>query len=316
MRITDHHGLALADIVPEEVAQRPWRGSDKHIDVVRLPNPPDDFLPELAGLGFVHKPELLSWRAELGPDEEEFLARLATKPRQDIRRSIQRAEAALTLTVHDTLPAPLLDRFLDLYRSRVAEMTYGITIACRYRDAMLDGPDKYYGVFAMDGAEIAGGCLVRECPDEETVRIRFSAVTEEWRRASLARTLYFGAMRVARDKGFKWVTLGDEPNLYGHLTKMGLFPFKVAMGFHPVPSQDNHDPEGRDLADLVLTGTHLSGPGLMLGYVPGRRHERQLTGYVISDEPVDLKRIAAPFLDAVVQVPPGERAASAAVPLP
>ncbi|MET7835801.1 GNAT family N-acetyltransferase [Micromonospora sediminicola] len=310
MRISDHHGLAVAEMEPDELARRPWRCDDRHIDVVRLPDPPADLLPELTGLGFVHKPELLSWRAELGPGEEEFLAGLATKPRQDIRRARHRADAALTLTVHDTLPASLLDRFLDLYRSRVEQMTYGITIACRYRDAMLHGPDKYYGVFAMDGEEIAGGCLVRECPDEDMARIRFSAVTEEWRRASLARTLYFAAMRVARDKGFKWVTLGDEPNLYGHLTKAGLFPFKVAMGFHPVPSQDNHDPEGRDLADLILTDAHLSGPGLMLGYAPGRQHERQLTGYVISAEPVDVKPMAAPFLDGVTVVPPGERVAS------
>lgn len=309
MEITDQHGLAIAEIAVDEVAGAPWRHPSRHIDVVRVLEPTGHW-DELAASGFIHKPELLSWMAELGPNEDEFLSRLDTKARQDIRRAQHRATAALRLVVHDTFEPDLLDRFLALYRERVEAMAYGITIACRFRDRIIDGrPDRYFGVFAMDGNEIAGGCLVRECPAEgNAVRIRFSAVAERWRTASLARTLYFAAMRVARDKGFKWVTLGDEPNLYGHLTKAGLFPFKVAMGFRAVPSQDNFDDEGRDIADLVLPGAKLSGPGLMLGYAPGRHRDRLLTAHLISDTALNTRRFAAPFLAGVELRRPGEPA--------
>ncbi|BFU45610.1 hypothetical protein KRMM14A1004_38470 [Krasilnikovia sp. MM14-A1004] len=38
--------------------------------------------------------------------------------------------------------------------------------------------------------------------------------------------------------GFAHAMLGDEPNLYGHLTQPGLLVFKADSGFIAVPSQD------------------------------------------------------------------------------
>lgn len=304
MEIVDRAGLAVALVGAGELADRPWLAGTEPVDVVRVVAPPAGARADLDALGFIHKPDFLCWRAELGRDEPEFLSRLETKARQDVRRARARAEAALRLEVHDGLMPEVLDPFLTLYRERVETMTYGITIACAQRDRLLGAQgEKYYAVLATDAGELAGGCVVRECPEEDAVRIRFSAVTEAWRRASLARTLYFAAMRVARDKGYRWATLGDEPNLYGHLTKAGLFPFKVAMGFECVPSQDFHDADGRDTADLVLRLDNLSGPCLIAGYAPGGG--RALTLHLISEEPLDTRRFAAPFLSGVEQRGPG-----------
>lgn len=130
------------------------------------------------------------------------------------------------------------------------------------------------------------------------VRIRFSAVTPEWRSASLARTLYFSAMRTAREKGYKWVSLGDEPNLYGHVAKAGLFRFKAAMGFECVPSRDNHDPRGRDVADLVLNLDNLCDPCLVLAYSPDGV-DGELSAHLFSATEQDPRHYAAPFLAGV-----------------
>ncbi|MFF1360968.1 GNAT family N-acetyltransferase [Streptomyces sp. NPDC058297] len=301
MDIVDEHGLSVGLITPAELAARPWLGSGRPIDVVRMPEPPAGSSHELAAAGFVRKPELLCWKAELGSDEAEFLARLENKSRQDIRRARARAESALRLSVHDRLVPEILDPFLTLYQDRVAEMAYGIPIAVRQRERLLGGAEKYFAVFAHEGDELVGGCVVRECPDEDAVRIRFSAVTEQWRRHSLARTLYFAAMRTAREKGYRWATLGDEPNLYGHLTKAGLFSFKVNMGFRCVPSQDFNDIEGRDLADLVLSLTNLSGPCLMLGYAADPAEDRTLRAELFTDDPAgtDPRKYTAPFLAGI-----------------
>ncbi|MGX6601658.1 GNAT family N-acetyltransferase [Micromonosporaceae bacterium Da 78-11] len=306
MEITEFHGLSIARITPGDLSDRPWASSREHIDVVRLPDPPAGAWTELAEAGFIRKPAWLSWIAELRDDEGDFLSRLDAKARQDIRRAHKRAEQDLELVVHDRLDAATVDRFLELYRHQVADMTYGVAIACQQRDRLLSGDEKYFGVFALQAGEMVGGCLVLECPDQEAVRIRFSAVTDRWRRDSLARTLYFAAMRTARTKGYRWATLGDEPNLYGHLTKAGLFPFKVKMGFHCVPAQDFHDKSAADEADLVLRLDHLCDPCLILGYDPDSTTGRELMAHVIADPPADLRRYAAPFLSGVHERPLGQ----------
>ncbi|GAA4921785.1 GNAT family N-acetyltransferase [Streptomyces coeruleoprunus] len=297
MKIVDEHGLSVALIEPAELALEPWLSAGEHIDVVRMPKPPADTVDALTARGFVVKPEMLTWVARLGPDEDTFLARLENKSRQDIRRARRRASAALREEVQDRVDAETLDRFLALYEERVAGMQFGVPYARRHRETVLNGPQKYFAVFAFEGDELVGGCLVAECPEQDTIRIRFSAVSESWRRDSLARTLYFTAMRTARLKGFTWATLGDEPNLYGHLTRAGLFSFKVNMGFEAVPSQDFGDPTGCDEADLVLNLSALQDPCLILGYASGPHSaDRKLVGHFITEDDSRLDEFGAPFL--------------------
>jgi len=264
VHIVDEHGLTVAMIEPGELETRPWL-CQPEVDVVRLAAPTPDTIANASSLGFAHKPEMLTWRARVDETEAAFLARLATKTRQDVRRAQRRALArGVRIETQDPITAETLDDFLGLYEARVAEMRYGVAYGSRHREEFLTG--RYYGVFAFAPEGLVGGCLVLESPEVSGVRMRFSAVTEEWRRDSLARTLYFAAMDEARARGFAWATLGDEPNLYGHLTQPGLFEFKVAMGFECVPSQRFGDPTGVDEADLVVHLGSLADPSLILEY--------------------------------------------------
>ncbi|MEU8676971.1 GNAT family N-acetyltransferase [Streptomyces sp. NPDC048560] len=306
MKIVDEHGLSVALIEADDLVTKPWSSSDQHIDVVRMLRPPAELRSDLAAGGFIRKPEMLTWMARLEADEDRFLGRLENKSRQDIRRAQRRAAAALREVVQDEVEAATLDLFLALYEERVSTMQFGVAYARRHRETVLNGPQKYFAHFAFDGDELVGGCLVLECPEEDAVRIRFSAVSETWRKSSLARTLYFAAMRTAREKGYTWATLGDEPNLYGHLTRAGLYAFKVNMGFTAVPSQDFADPTGCDEADLVLNLTTLADPCLVLGYAdPLDDTERALSGIFVTEEGVELSRFAAPFLKEMETRPPG-----------
>lgn len=310
MEVVDRYGLALALIEPKELVEEPWRSADRHIDVVRMPDPPSAVWAELDARGFVRKPSLLTWVGELGPDEEDHLSRLERTTRQDIRRARRHAAAAgLREVVEDPVSPRTLDLFLALYAERVAGMTFGVPFALDYRDAVLHGPRKFFGVFAFDGDELAGGCLVLECPAADALVLRFSAVTERWRRSSLARALYLSAMRAGRSRGYSRATLGNEPNLMGHLTRPGLFCFKRSLGFRPVPSQEFADPQGGDEADLVLSLRTLSDPALILGYAgTGREAGSRLAGRLISTAPQETAPYAAPFLESVTVHRPGEPA--------
>ncbi|AXK31913.1 GNAT family N-acetyltransferase [Streptomyces armeniacus] len=314
MEIEDRYGLAVAHIGPAELGDEPWLRTDRHVDVVRLPDPPAALWDELAARGFVRKPALLTWVAELGPDEDTYLADLDRTARKSVRRARRHAaEAGLREVVEDPVTPAALDRFLALYKERVAEMRYGVPFALDYRDAVLHGPRKFFGVFAYEhGAgnggpdgELVGGTLVLECPAAGALVLRFSAVSERWRTSSLARSLYLAAMREGRERGYERATLGNEPNLLGHLTRPGLLRFKAGLGFRAVPSHEFGDPHPGDEADLVLRLDALSDPALILGYAggdpaaPGR-----LAGRLISRTAVDPAPYAAPFLESVtVQAP-------------
>ncbi|MQY12353.1 hypothetical protein SRB5_24860 [Streptomyces sp. RB5] len=303
MEIRDLYGLALAVVGPDELAAEPWTRAPEHIDVVRLPEPPAGALPA----GFVRKPASVTWAAELGADEESFLARLDRRGRRDIRRSRERArDAGLRQVTEEPVSEATLDAFLGLYEERVGDMRFGVPFALGYRDAVLHGPEKFFGVFAWEGDELVGGTLVLERPGADTAVLRFSAVSAKWRKASLARALYTAAMDVARAKGYRWATLGNEPNLLGHLTRPGLLVFKTDLGFAAVPAQDFADPQLTDEADLILSLAALDDPTLILGYADQEDPaDRRLAGYLIREAPVDAAVYTVPFLTAMHQRRPG-----------
>ena len=310
MEIRDLYGLTVALIGPDELADEPWTRAPEHIDVVRMPQPPAVSWAALAARGFVRKPATVTWAAELGADEAEFMERLDGRGRRDIRRARQRAEAAgLRQVTEEPVSEHTLDAFLKLYEERVGDMRFGVPFALQYRDVVLHGPEKFFGVFAFEGDELVGGTLVLECPADDTAVLRFSAVSAKWRKVSLARTLYPAAMDIARTKGYTHATLGNEPNLLGHLTRPGLLVFKTDLGFRAVPSQDFADPQGTDEADLVLSLAALNDPTLILGYADQTDPSgRRLAGHLICEAPVDAAVYAAPFLTPMHQQRPGGRA--------
>lgn len=303
MEIVNHRSLSVAHITVDELADRPWLHTDSHIDLVRITSPRTESWDELAEAGFLRKPNMLTWRAELGRSEEEFLlTRLSPKGRKFMRRCRRQAESELEISEHDQLEPELLDPFLNLYQQQIDTMRHGVAIAVQQRERILGGGEKYLGIFARQGGELVGGCIVRECPDQSAIRIRFSAVCPRWRKLSLSRALYLAAMQVGRDRGYRWVTLGDDPNLYGHVVKAGLINFKVSMGFQCVPSQDFHDPDGVDQADLVIELGRLADPVVVLGYTSSDPEDRSLRPYVLSD--TSLQPFEIPFLAAPVRATP------------
>ncbi|RLV04332.1 hypothetical protein CTZ27_10185 [Streptomyces griseocarneus] len=320
MEIIDDFGLPVALVTPADLPAEPWRGMTESVAIVRMTDPPHALRPGLTRRGFVCKPSTVTWLAPLGEHEGEFLRTLPHKSRQYVRRARRHIAAhGLREVVEDRISPASVDKFLTLYEDQVARMRYGVAFARRNRETILHGPQKYFGVFLFDRDELVGGCIALECPDERAARIRFSAVTDRERAAGVPRALYCTAMRVAREKDYAWATLGDDPNLYGHIARPGLFTFKARMGFRAVPSQEFGDPYGCDEADLVLSLDRLSDPTLMLEYLErpeygapdsgtaahGPTGGGTLRSCVIARAPVDTRDYSARFLAATVVRPPG-----------
>lgn len=269
MELSEDFGLpiAVAD-VDEALALRP-ADAPPGVALVRVVDPPRRRWAALASAGFVPKPAWLTWLAPTGASDEEYVAGLPTKARQDLRRAVGRADAAgLSVRVQQPIRPDALDAFLRVYQRRIAEMAHGVGFAGQLRDAMLRS-ERDLAVFAYDGDRLVGGCLCLDSPEDSAVRLRFSAVEPTWRAASLARVIYLEAFRWARQRGYRWVTLGNDPNLYGHVAKAGLFFFKARLGFNPVPAGSFGGVFPGDQADLLVSLADLADPVLMLEYADG-----------------------------------------------
>lgn len=266
MLVHDDMGLSIAEADPGEALAACRDGALPPAALLRVVDPPAGTWAELAQAGFIRKPAWITWYAPAPGSAEQYLRRLLRKDRQDVARAVRRVEAAgLRVRLDQPVGAPLLDAFFELYDAQIAAMDHGVPFAHRSRDAILAGAGTF-AVAAFDADGLAGACICTEDPAVDAVRIRFSAIRPSWRSAGLARVLYLRAALVAGERGFRWVTLGNEPNLYGHVAKPGLLTFKAGLGFRPVPAGRFGADRAGDVADRLLSLATLTDPTVMLGY--------------------------------------------------
>ncbi|MFI1195245.1 GNAT family N-acetyltransferase [Micromonospora sp. NPDC020750] len=273
MHVRDDYGLTIAEADAQQALAAHRAGDLPPVALIRVPAPPRDAWADLARAGFVRKPSWLSWRAPTPRSVDDYAARLARKARQDLRRAIDRAAGAdVHIEVHQTLSGDQLDPFLALYENRVNGMRFGFSFAGSMRAGMIDNP-RTFGVFAYEKGKLVGGCLCREYPEDNSVWLLFSAVESRWREHSLARVIYLHAFEETGRRGCPEVTMGNDPNLYGHVAKPGLFLFKTRLGFEPVPAKPIGRAPAGDCADLLLSVGALTTPVVVLGYADDDSHD-------------------------------------------
>lgn len=262
-------GLPVAVVDVDEALSGDWQQHRHAVDVVRVQDPPPLLWGALAAAGFLPKPQVVTWRAATASCEDEFLSGLARKDKQNIRIARRRAKADnLAITV-GPVDAALLERFLPIYEAQVARMVHGWSVATEHRERILADADSYFAVCAWEGDILVGASINQQSKERDEVRARFSAVVADQRQASLTRVIYLEVVRVARELGFLMVSLGSDPNLYGHLVKPGLFSFKSRLGFVPVPSHLVDPESGSDQADRVVGFSAITDPSFVLSYAEG-----------------------------------------------
>jgi hypothetical protein len=156
-------------------------------------------------------------------------------------------------------------------------LVHGIALARRLGPDIVDKPD-YVAILAFLGSRLAGATICQHCPKQDMLRLRFSAVEPDQRRASLSRVVYLEAVALSRRAGHRWTSLGNDTNIYGHIVKPGLLGFKASLGFRPVPSQAVLPGDGNDEADYIVDLRTFTDPTVLLGY-PRRAGPPSSTGW-------------------------------------
>lgn len=105
-----------------------------------------------------------------------------------------------------------------------------------------------------------------------------------------------GTAPSADQHALAWAGLGNDPNLYGHAVKPGLFAFKVRLGFEAVPSTTVDPDDGQDEADLIVGLSRLGDPSFVLSYADPREPAAlQLDAFTRAGDPAP-RPPEAPFL--------------------
>jgi len=294
--LTEFYGVPMAFVDADEALGGEWSAYRGRVDVVRVDPAPEDCWPELRAAGFVPKPKMVTWMAGTAEDDESFLASLGRKERQTVRSARRALEAEGLKVEVRPVDECLMSEFLPLYRQRVAEMKHGWAVADEQRDAVLSDAKAYFAVCVHRGPILDGCALVRLDAETGRARIRFSAVDSQRRQSSLARVLYLEAVRVARESGCSQVSLGTDPNLFGHIAKPGLLGFKGRLGFSARPAHLVDPGAGNDQADLVIGLTQLTDPAMVLGYADETPSNRLRLEVFTCETGLDLRPYAASFL--------------------
>lgn len=259
-------GLSMALVDVDQALDGQWQAHERDVDLVRVQDPPVDAWPLLRKAGFLPKPQVVAWRAEALATEEDYLRTLGGKDRHDVRTAYRHAAGLGLTTGVEPLTAPLLTEFLELYERQVSTMRHGWAVAVDQRDAILAEAETYHAVTVRSGGSLVGACLNQDLAANDEIRARFSAVAAEQRSGSLARLLYWETLGEARSRRRRWVSLGRDINLYGHVVKPGLFSFKSRLGFTAVPGQVLEPGSGSHQADRVVGFAELTDPTLLLAY--------------------------------------------------
>ncbi|WP_020672454.1 GNAT family N-acetyltransferase [Amycolatopsis nigrescens] len=267
MEIETAHGLTTGLLDAGEALEADWASLRDRVDLVTVVDPVAECWQSLRRAGFAIKPAWVTWISPVDESDEAFLDRLSVSERRNVRAALRAvAGHGYEMKVTHPLDAPSFDAFLDVYERQISTMRYGIPFARLQREEILEQGADYFLVQVFEGSTLVGCCVCWKRDDVSTVQIRFGTTAPDSRRNRLVRAMYLRVFQAARELGFRNISLGTDPALYGHIAKPGLFGFKSRLGFTPIPARLFGSADDPDEASRVLRLGTLSEPSVLLSY--------------------------------------------------
>lgn len=264
VEIKEQDSLVIAVVSREEVDSRRWLHSNRAIDVVRLHESETLDKAERSELGFLNRPRYINWWSSLRDCEDDFVAGLTATERRNIRLGLKAIqEESLRVEVRVGLTEEVLDNFLVVYDEQISGMVHGKNYARRFRDEILSSGKEYVSACAYSGSYMVVGSIWWMRPQESMLQMRFSASRPDARSSRVMRTVYMEAFRFARESGYSYGSLGNDPSLFGHLVQPGLFNFKSRLGFTPIPAGALSSQFAGVFIEKIVSMRSLSDPSLL-----------------------------------------------------
>lgn len=266
----------------------------------------DDGWAALSDPDLVVRPTWVHWAAPVEGGTDEILARQSRQQRSRTRKAMRLLDS-MTMQLCEPVDGPLLREWEQLYTAQLRRLERGRNFFALSRREVLESGHAL--ALWRVGDRLVSGCVIGPRPDRRAFLLRFSAVAEDHRDEELPRGMYALLADLAAKRGMRWLTLGNDANFYGALTRPGLCAFKLRIGFRPVPADLFGVTTCRTVVERV---THLDGletPVLRFGYQRVRGPDATIADFVDGPDALGLVSVCGPDGSNVVleSLPPHRR---------
>jgi len=208
----------------------------KDTDIVYIFEPKD--IAKYKKQGYFHKPYKITYELSIPESKDEFLYSIKRNKRKRILKAIRECqEKGIKIIKQKELKKETFNEWYNIYESNIESKEKGRVFADR--EWFDRNGHKMCGVIAKKGDMIIGGVLLTKKTDR--MSISFSSSIKEYLHLGLNDILNLEAIFLAKELDFDLMERGMDMNLYGHHLSPGLFVFKTALGFKPVPKESKGD---------------------------------------------------------------------------
>lgn len=257
-RLEQFFDLTIATVVPGETppAEAHW---------VRIAEPSGRLVEELGRQGWFHKPCTVTYVARVAPSAEAYIARAFRRGKRGRPRRLLR-EVPRRFREELDPEGRCFPQFEELYRRTIVAKPRGKDRLAEHREGF--GPGCL-GFYLHDGAQLAAGILAFE--DGDGLSVGYGAFDPAHRAEELELYLLMRAMREAHRRGCRVMALGMDTNRYGHHLTLGLAPYKLGLGFIPLPAAGTElvKIQRRDVFEEGLFFWGFDGGGGLAGHLFG-----------------------------------------------
>ncbi|MFI9503644.1 hypothetical protein [Nocardia sp. NPDC052566] len=257
------------NLVPEDLGSLPGTAYGSPDDCgstkpdVRLIRHENGIGCENAEFGYT-RPLWVAWTAPLTNGSETLLARQSKSTRRRSKAIIRQA-TELEERIEPEVRRETLKEWKKIYDRHIASMPTGLNVVDKY--ASLDNLTNLSFAGYFDSGEMHAGVLFDTGSDPSTARVRLSAATPNARDAGLLRGLYHRVADYGASLGCDSMSMGFDPNLFGHVVQPGLCVFKLRIGFDPAPAQRYADNPGYiDVTECVVGPSGIDASLLLFEY--------------------------------------------------
>lgn len=198
-------------------------------DAVRVFNPSETIIDKYAGV-YTLKPSILFWYLETPLSIDEYLTKLSHNYKLLLKKSLIYEKNKLNLFVENYINKERLDDFYCLYREQITKIKNGIDVASQDYHEFISNPEKYAGIYIYENNELLAGMLIIKHFNKNTIRAVYMA-DRKHKKISTSRLLYYHLIEYGIQHNYDYISLGCDPNLYGHIVSVGLLLFKTLAGF-------------------------------------------------------------------------------------
>lgn len=238
--------------------------------------------------GFLHRPGMVTWVAPLLGDDESFVAGLSRKTREDVRAARRMAAGRFHVRIEAPLTPASYDNWLTLYLRGLVRFRRAEAVAVDQRDEILADRQAHSGIFVFDGEMLVAGVICQRRAGE-VMRARLFARNTEYRQFDASAFCYLAAANLGRSLGCQTMLLGNDPNLFGYASSVGVMRSKSRLGFVAYPKDYIYPGADRSLLDAFINVAKLDDPTYCFAHPP---HGKALQLAVVTP----LKELLVPLL--------------------